>query len=54
MRVEVSPEWQGTDKDVGLVFNFTDARAKVDVTIGTSTTDKIPNGTLVFNPQSTW
>lgn len=37
-----------------MVFNFTEPRAKIDVTIGSSSTDKIPNGTLVFNPQNIW
>ena len=46
MQVTLSPHWKPTDKDVYIIHNFTDVRAKVDfLTAG----DSIKNTTLLQN-----
>lgn len=49
MQVTLSPLWSPTDKDVYIVHNFTDIRAKVDfiVSTGGQKPDKILNETLL-------
>jgi hypothetical protein len=44
MQVTLSPHWKPTDKDIYIIHNFTDVRAKVDfLTAG----DSIKNTTLL-------
>jgi hypothetical protein len=52
MQVTLSPHWAPTDKNVYIVHNFTDVRAKVDFT--TPLRDIIPNMTLVNKTEATW
>lgn len=44
MQIDPSPKWEETDKNVKIVFNYTDVRAKVDVIVGGKT---IENSTLI-------
>ncbi len=44
MQVDLSPRWKPTDKDVYIIHNFTDVRAKVEFLTGG---DNIKNTTLL-------
>ncbi len=44
MQIDLSKHWKSTDKDIYLVMNHTDVRAKVDVITGG---ERIENMTLV-------
>ena len=44
MEISLSPRWQPADKNLNIMFNFTDVRVRVDVMTGG---DTIPNMTLV-------
>lgn len=44
MRIDFSPHWKATDKDVYFIHNFTDVRAKVDFLTGG---DNIQNQTIL-------
>ncbi len=44
MRISKSHHWKATDKDVYIIHNFTDVRAKVDFLTGG---DNIQNMTLL-------
>ena len=52
MQVTLSNHWAPTDKNVYLVHNFTDVRAKVDFI--TSALDIVPNMTLVNKTADQW
>jgi hypothetical protein len=47
MQVTLSNQWLPTDKDVYLVHNFTDKRAKIDFIMPTR--DIVPNQTILSN-----
>jgi len=51
LRIDLSEPWKWNrdDKSIVLAFNFTDVRARVDVT---ADEDLIDNGTLVTRPAS--
>jgi len=48
MKIEISEMWADTDKDVNLVFNFTEKREAVNITTnyGGSGSVQIANNTL--------
>lgn len=48
MKIEISEMWEATDKDVNLVFNFTEKREAVNITTnyGGSGSVQIANNTL--------
>jgi hypothetical protein len=52
MQVTLSPHWAPEDKNVYLVHNFTDVRAKVDFV--TPLKDIVPNMTLVNKTSANW
>jgi hypothetical protein len=49
MRVDLGATWKPTDKDVYIIHNFTDVRAKIDFLTGG---DNIKNGTLLSTNSS--
>ena len=52
MQVTLSQHWASEDKNVYLVHNFTDVRAKVDFV--TPLKDIVPNMTLVNKTSANW
>ena len=44
MQCDISDQWTATDHNLNLVFNFTEARARVNITTGNTL---IPNTTLI-------
>ena len=52
IQVSLSPHWAPTDKNLYIVHNFTDVRAKVDFVVNGK--DLIPNMTLVNKTSDLW